>query len=153
MDIKTCLKKLHDNRLLENEIEIQEFEDSLSKILDHGDVSVISDLCLVFDDNTEQFEVMFGLVHGIESLYKNNIEEGLTFVAKAVPKMINQAKEWVKVLHYRILNHSQVRLAYGRVLSQLDSSIVVTIKNLLIEIKNEDPEMFSKAVDEVVSSM
>lgn len=153
MDIKTCLKKLHDNRLLENEIEIQEFEDSLSKILDHGDVSVISDLCLVFDDSTEQFEVMFGLVHGIESLYKNNIEEGLTFVAKAVPKMINQAKEWVKVLHYRILNHSQVRLAYGRVLSQLDSSIVVTIKNLLIEIKNEDPEMFSKAVDEVVSSM
>ena len=153
MDIKKYLKKLYDNRLLESSNQIHEFEDSLTKVLDYGDVSVIPDLCLAFDDDTEQFEVMFGLVHGIESLYKNNIEEGLTFIARSVPIIINQAKEWVEVLHYRILNHPQIRLAYGKVLAQLDPSIINIIKGLLLEIKNEDPEMFSKAVDEVISDM
>jgi len=150
LDIKLELKKIRNNRLLENENEIQEFEESLAKVLDYGDISVIPDLCLALDDDTEQFEVMFGLVHGIERLYKNNIEEGLTYIAKAVPKILNQAEEWIEILHYRILNHPEVRLAYCNVLSKLDSSLMDTIKELLIEIKNEDPEMFSESVDEVI---
>ncbi|OIS80672.1 Imm30 family immunity protein [Bacillus licheniformis] len=153
MDIKSELKKIYENRLLESENEVQEFENSLAKVLDNGDVSVIPDLCLAFDDDTEQFEVMFGLVHGIERLYKNNIEEGLTYVARAVPEILSQAEEWVEILHYRILNHPEVRLAYRNVLSQLDSSIAVSIKDLLTEIKNEDPDMFSVSVDEVISNI
>lgn len=153
MDIKSELKKIYENRLLESENEVQEFENSLAKVLDNGDVSVIPDLCLAFDDDTEQFEVMFGLVHGIERLYKNNIEEGLTYVARAVPEILSQAEEWIEILHYRILNHPEVRLAYRNVLSQLDSSIAVSIKDLLTEIKNEDPDMFSVSVDEVISNI
>ncbi|MEC0715375.1 Imm30 family immunity protein [Bacillus licheniformis] len=151
MDLKQELKKLYDNRFLENENEIQEFEESLAKVIDYGDVSAISELCLAFDDDTEQFEVMFGLVHGIERLYKNNIEEGLTYIAKAIPKILNQGEEWIEILHYRILNHPEVRLAYRNVLSKQDPSIVDNIKDLLTEIKNEDPDMFSKSVDEVIS--
>ncbi|ARC72535.1 MULTISPECIES: Imm30 family immunity protein [Bacillus] len=153
MDIKPDLKKIYENRLLESEDEVQEFEESLAKVLDYGDVSVIPDLCRAFDDDTEQFEVMFGLVHGIERLYKNNIEEGLTYIAIAVPELLSRAEEWVEILHYRILNHPEVRLAYRNVLSKLDSSIVVNIKDLLTEIKNEDPDMFSVSVDEVISDI
>ncbi|MCU5733541.1 Imm30 family immunity protein, partial [Bacillus pacificus] len=83
MDIKSHLKRLYDNRLLENENEIRDFNESLMEVIEYNDVSVITDLCLVLDDETEQFEVMFGLIHGIESLYKNNIEEGLVCIAKA----------------------------------------------------------------------
>ena len=164
MDIKSHLKRLYDNRLLENENEIRDFNESLMEVIEYNDVSVITDLCLVLDDETEQFEVMFGLIHGIESLYKNNIEEGLVCIAKAVPKMINSAKEWVEILHYRIwklvqlrrqiiLNHPQVRLAYGKVLSEFDPSITISIKELLIDIKNEDPDMFSESVNEVIKSI
>lgn len=96
---------------------------------------------------------MFGLIHGIESLYKNNIEEGLVCIAKAFPKMISSAQEWVETLHYRILNHPQVRLAYGKVLSGFDPSITISIKELLIDIKNEDPDMFSESVNEVIKSI
>ncbi|WP_342497862.1 Imm30 family immunity protein [Bacillus sp. FSL L8-0654] len=153
MDIKQELKSLYDNRLLENENNIQEFEESLAKVLDYGSVSDIPDLCLVFDDDTEQFEVMFGLVHGIERLYKNNTEEGLSYFAKAIPQILNQAAEWVEILHYRILNHPEVRLVYRNVLSKQDPFIVDNIKDLLIEIKNEDPDMFSKSVDEVINNI
>ena len=70
MDIKSHLERLYDNRLLENENEIRDFNESLMEVIEYNDVSVITDLCLVLDDETEQFEVMFGLIHGIESLYK-----------------------------------------------------------------------------------
>ena len=99
------------------------------EVIEYNDVSVITDLCLVLDDETEQFEVMFGLIHGIESLYKNNIEEGLVCIAKAVPKMINSAKEWVEILHYRILNHPQVRLAYGKYFRNLIHQLRLVLKN------------------------
>ncbi|UDB47219.1 MULTISPECIES: Imm30 family immunity protein [Bacillus] len=153
MNLKQELKSLYDNRLLENENNIKEFEESLAKVLDYGSVSVIPDLCLVFDDDTEQFEVMFGLVHGIERLYKNNTEEGLSYIAKAIPQILNQASEWIEILHYRILNHPEVRLVYRNVLSKQDPFIVDNIKELLIEIKNEDPDMFSKSVDEVINNI
>ncbi|MCM2989961.1 Imm30 family immunity protein [Bacillus safensis] len=153
MDLKQELKNLYENRLLENENKIQEFEESLAKVLEYGSVSVIPGLCFVFDDDTEQFEIMFGLIHGIERLYKNNIEEGLTYFAQAIPKILSQGAEWVKILHYRILNHPGVRIIYRNVLLKQDPSIVGNIKNLLIEIKNEDADMFSKPVDEVLNSI
>ncbi|WP_373287594.1 Imm30 family immunity protein [Psychrobacillus lasiicapitis] len=35
-----------------------------------GKTSIITESCMVFDDVTEQYEVMFCLVHGIEHLYE-----------------------------------------------------------------------------------
>ena len=99
-----------------------------------------------FDDDTEQYEIMFGLVHGIEHLYKENIEEGLYLIALAIPSVINRAREWMDVLHYRILNHEHVRKVYGSVLSQLDDKAKEIIINLLSDIKSEDPNMFSTSV-------
>ncbi|MUK87443.1 hypothetical protein GMD78_03385 [Ornithinibacillus sp. L9] len=52
-----------------------------------GDKSVNTELCMRFDNDTEQYEIMFGLVHGIEHLYKENIEEGLYLIAIAVPSV------------------------------------------------------------------
>lgn len=39
-----------------------------------------------FDDDTEQYEIMLRLVHGIEHLYKENIEEGLYLIAYSCSK-------------------------------------------------------------------
>nr|WP_138224741.1 Imm30 family immunity protein [Paenibacillus algicola] len=96
---------------------------------------------------------MFGLVHGIEYLYKENMEEGLYLIAIAVPSVIDRAREWMEVLHYRILNHEQVRKVYGSVLSKLDDNSKETIINLLWDIKSEDPDMFSNSVDEVLKAI
>lgn len=70
---------------MENENELNEFERALVRVLEIGDVSVIPDLCEAFDDDAEQIEVMFGWDHAIESLY-NNMEEGLSYIAKFVPQ-------------------------------------------------------------------
>ena len=135
LDTKEHLNRLYDNRLLENENEIQEFNESCIRVIECNDVSIIPDLCLVFDDDTEQPEVMFSLIHGIEGLYENHIEEGLKCIATAAPSMMSGAQDWIEIIHYRILNNPQIRTVYGKVLSQFDISITSSIKELLLEIK------------------
>ncbi|QUG40114.1 hypothetical protein KD050_12385 [Psychrobacillus sp. INOP01] len=150
MDVKSELKKVYINRLLQSQKKISEFEEALSNLVSLGDKSVITELCMGFDDDTEQYEIMFGLVHGIEHLYKESIEEGLYLIALAVPSVIDRAREWMEVLHYRILNHEQVRRIYVNVLSKLDIKTKEIIINLLRDIKSEDPNMFGNSVDEVL---
>lgn len=151
--MKSELNKIYTNRLLQSQDEIDAFEEALGKLIGLGDKSVITDLCMGFDDDTEQYEIMFGIVHGIEHLYKEDMEEGLYLIAVAVPSVIDRAREWMEVLHYRILNHEQVRRIYGSVLSKLDDKSKEIIINLLRDIKSEDPNMFSNSVDEVLKAI
>jgi len=153
VDVKSELKKVYTNRLLQSQKEISSFEEALGNLIGLGDISVITGLCMGFDDDTEQYEIMFGLVHGIEHLYKENIEEGLYLIALAIPSVIDRAREWMEILHYRILNHEQVRRIYGSVLSKLDDKTKEIIINLLRDIKSEDPNMFSNSVDEVLKAI
>jgi hypothetical protein len=70
-----------------------------------NEIDHISNLCLGFDDETEHDEIMFGLVHAIESYDKTfGLEKSLTKIAESFPVMLPQAKEWTKIIHKRILN-------------------------------------------------
>lgn len=148
--IKSDLMKIHKNRLLQSQKEISEFEKSLANLMNSGDASIVGELCLGFDDDTEHHEVMFGLVHGVEYLYENNIEEGLQQIALNVPNVINRAREWMEILHYRILNHDGIRLIYGKELSKLNNDKKNAVISLLEDIKKENPEKFGRTVDEVL---
>jgi len=153
MDVNKELKKIYNNRLLQSQKELIEFEDALSNLINLKDASIINELCMGFDDDTEQYEIMFGLVHGIEHLYKDNMEEGLYLLALAVPSIMDRAKECMEILHYRVLNHEQVRRVYGNVLSKLDINTKRSVIKLLRDIKSEDPTMFRNSVDEVLKAI
>ncbi|GGO00232.1 Imm30 family immunity protein [Saccharibacillus kuerlensis] len=150
MDVQIELEKVYDNRLLRTENEIREFEKAIENLISLKDASIIGDLCKGFDDATEHHEVMFGLVHGIEYLYQQNVDEGLYLIAFSVPSMIRHAKDWAEIMHYRILNHPQVRKSYAHVLSIIDEKTRKEIFEFLIEIKEEDPEEFEDSVNEVL---
>jgi hypothetical protein len=136
---------------MQTEKEISEFKEALSNLIALGDVSIIDELCMAFDDDTEQHEIMFGLIHGIERLYRVDVEEGLYLIALVIPSVIDRAREWMAFLHYRILNHEQVRSVYRSVLSKLDGEKKQVVIDLLKDIKCEDPVMFGGSVDEVLS--
>jgi hypothetical protein len=146
------LNSLYKNRLMESETEVHDFELSLSKVLEYKEIKAIEGLCLAFDDDTNQFEVMFGLIHGIESLYRSEPEEGLKMIANSTPIIYDRATEWIEILHYRILNHPQVRIIYSDILSKIEAETSAQIKKLLIDIKNEDPDQFGDAVNEVINA-
>lgn len=150
MDIKAEVQILQQNRLLRNVNEVQNFEKAIENIMSLKDIKLIQDLCTGFDDQTEQHEVMFGLLHAIEDFEG---EEGLLEIAKAIPIMLPHAKEWAVILHYGILNDGPSRKQYGKILSQVNLLVRNTIIGILKEIKAEDPDRFENSVDEILSSI
>lgn len=89
MDINIVTQTLVDNRLLRNQQEITDFELAVSIILNMKDLNHIRNLCFGFDDTTEHDEVMFGLIHAIESYDKEfGSEQSLEVLSESLPCMI-----------------------------------------------------------------
>jgi hypothetical protein len=146
-DIKLALLNLKNNRLLRDDGEYDEFEIALNYLSDKGDYHIINELCMAFDDNIENDEVMFGIIHLLESFEG---EEGLKRLAVAIPLMLESAKNWAKILHYRILNDAPSRQQYIDILKILDGETLEVILGILKEIKQEDPDEFSDYVNEIL---
>jgi len=150
MNIKDEIQKLQKNRFLRNVNEVHGFEEAIENIISVQDVVLVRDLCSGFDDQTDDHEVMFGLIHAIEGFEG---EEGLFEMAKAIPEMLPHAKEWATTLHYRILNHAPSRQLYAKVLKRVNLKVKNSIVEILKEIKAEDPGRFESAVNELFSNM
>ena len=147
-------KNLINNRLLRSNDEIDTFEAAREAIAERKNPKDISLLCQAFDDETEEYEVMFGLVHTIEMYDKTSTAEiATTEFVKAIPFMADKATEWLEVLLFRILNDDDSRLIFARVLGETDSNIRSYILRVLGKIVNEDPEEFETKVDEVMKNM
>lgn len=151
LDINNLTQTLIDNRLLRNEEEISAFEQAISSVLDLKDLNHLRNLCLGFHDATENDEVMFGLIHAIES-YDNifGSEQSLIELAESLPYMLPHAKEWAKTLHKRILNHESSCKIYSKVISTADVNIKKIVLQLVKEIKERNPKRFEASVDEFV---
>lgn len=150
MDIKTEIQNLYAHRLLKTEEDFEQFENTLERLADYNDESIIRELCTIFDDNTEDEEVMFGLIHFIESFEK---EIYLTEMPKALPNMIDNAKEWAMILNKRILNHELYRKEYMKILSNMDEPIKLTVVNLLMEIAADDPKRFKDPANKIIQHL
>ncbi|MED4531242.1 Imm30 family immunity protein [Metabacillus fastidiosus] len=150
MDIRPEIKRLYDCRLLTNELEYEEFDNILEKLADCTDEKIIQELCMVFDDEAEEEEIMFGLVHLIEDF---DMEKYLTEMPRALPKMIENAKEWALILNRRILNDDLYRAEYTKIITHMNDDIKLTVINLLNEIISDNPKRFENIANEILSQV
>ncbi|WP_088350109.1 Imm30 family immunity protein [Bacillus cereus] len=150
MDYQSEVKRLYSCRFLKNQSECEEFDSVLENLADCTDKELIQELCIVFEDETQAEEVMFGLVHFIESF---EMEKYLTEMPKALPKMVESAKEWAMLLNIRILNNDLYRSEYAKVLVGMNNDIQLTIINLLNEIIADNPKRFERTANEVLSQL
>jgi len=151
MNINKEIEKLIQNRMMETDEEIKNFEEALESLVKIKDVSIIPLLCKGFDDDTDEDEIMFNLLHIIEDFEG---VEALKHQVSAMPYMTeNNAKMWAKVMNYRILNSSEYRLLYTSVLQSLPQNIGSKVTLLLKEIKESNSSKFSSNVDEVLSNL
>lgn len=148
MNIQLEIDKLKRSRLMRDNEEFLTFENALAIITRTNDISHVKDLCEVLDDGTEHHEVMWGVIHAIEYLSKSSLENGLELQVKCIPNMLLKAREWVDIIHFRILNHDEVRKVYRLVLAKLDLKLRDTIIDYLEVLKIENPE-FQLVVNEL----
>ena len=154
METADLTQQLVRSRLLQNEKQVQDFEQSIEKMISMNTSDCMKNLCLGLDDETENDEVMFGLVHTIESFDQElGLEQSLTKLAEALPFMLPHAKEWAKTFQKRILNHAEARYVYATVISNTDNAAKDMVLSLMDEIKMKNPDQFAKKVDEFRSSI
>ena len=93
---------------------------------------------------------MFGLIHFLEDYEMNTYLNGL---AKSLPKMLQNAKEWVLILNKRILNSEQYRNAYAEIIKVMEEQYKKLIINLMNEIKLDNPKKFESLVNDFISKI
>jgi hypothetical protein len=114
MTPQQILDTLSRNRLLETKEQVSAFEKALEQVASHPEVANhLRELHLVLDDQTRQTEVMYGLVHLLESF---DMEQQLRAFLEVFPQLMKQAPEWVKTLHFRVLNDDAARGTYRTLL-------------------------------------
>ncbi len=148
MDKESYIKVLKENRKLKNDNEIEIFEDAIEKLLETNDVK-----CLYcgFDNDTEEEEVMFGLVHAVESYYSSmNKEEYFRIFIDESKKIYNEASEWVKLMNIRILNDLESLDIYIGVVKQCSSEVKSFLINIMNDVLNEDKELFQESVNKFI---
>ena len=144
---KELINQLYNNRLLRNRQEIEKFEEGLDMASEAIQEDDISELCSIFDDNTMDDEVMFGLVHLIEIF---SSEKAFKSTVLGIGKMIKISPYWARIIIYRCLNDDFSRKMLKNAIDNADTDLKQKIKLLLYDIKNEDYDKFGALIDEIM---
>lgn len=144
---KDLINQLYNNRLLRNRQESEKFEEGLDLISEVVQEDDISKLCSIFDDNTMDDEVMFGLVHLIEIF---SSEKAFEFTVLGIGKMIKTSPNWAKIIIYRCLNDDFSRKMLKNAIDNADKDLKQIINSFLYDIKNEDYDKFGGLINEII---
>ena len=143
-------KRLYDNRLLSTEEEIQSFEKGLYEISEIVQETDIADLCKVFDDNTAEDEVMFGLIHLIE-LFSS--EKAFDYTVLGIANMVETAVNWAKIIIYRCLNDEFSRSMLKDSVNNAEPQVQQIMQDLLDDIRTEDYDRFGILIDDILDNL
>jgi Immunity protein 30 len=106
---KPLIKVLEVNRLLRSPHEVAQFEQTLETLAQKPDPADLLSLHLILDDACEQPEVMFSLVHFLESF---DVQEQIQAFIQVMPDLVKRAPEWTAILHSRIMNEEIAKAVF-----------------------------------------
>lgn len=121
---------LEKNKLMRSPDEVTAFENALASLADRPQNEDLPDLHLILDDRCEQPEVMFGLIHFVESF---DVSAQIQAFVTVVPQLMLVASEWTRILHSRILNDGDACRLYRDILHSLNSQEPNFVRQLLEE--------------------
>ncbi|MEH2316384.1 Imm30 family immunity protein [Nostoc sp.] len=130
MNQNNLLAILRENRLMQTQQQVTDFENALAEIADNPDEQNLSAYHLILDDQCQQPEVMFSLIHFLESF---DIEEQIAAFIKVVPQLMINAPEWTKIIHDRILNDDSACQVYQKLLHSANLNTPHFLYHLLEE--------------------
>lgn len=146
----TPLQRLRDNRLMRSSTEVAAFEEALKEIVIERDAALLRNLHLIIDDDCRAHEVMFGLIHLVESF---DLELQLQALLEVLPQLADQAPKWTRILHFRILNDGVARREYGYLLSQAAEPSRSIASAILTAIAVEEEEPLKSSATSVLKAM
>ena len=134
MSENTFISILKANRLMRSDEEVTAFEKALFELAKNPQKEYLPELYLVLDDQCQHQEVMFSLIHFLESF---EVEEQLQALLNIVPKLIVSAPEWTKIIHERIFNDEPTYALYKLMLNSVKSDTQNVVLKLIQELVQE----------------
>ena len=148
MNKKELINQLYNLRKLINQDECEAFENILVELSEVISIEDIGEVCKIFDDNTKDDEIMFGVIHMIERLAGYDY---LKCIATNTPLM-DDGKDWALTLNKRILNSKKYYPEYIEVIKSLNDNEKAKIIDLLVAVKNDNISRFGEKVDYLLQS-
>ncbi|MEG3933342.1 MULTISPECIES: Imm30 family immunity protein [unclassified Microcoleus] len=130
MKKKIWISILEAKKLMRSADEVIAFENALASLAERPQDKDLPDLHLILDDRCEQPEVMFGLIHFLESF---DVSAQIQAFVTVVPQLMLVASEWTRILHSRILNDDEACRLYRDILHLLNSQQPSFARQLLEE--------------------
>ncbi|WP_052732400.1 Imm30 family immunity protein [Hymenobacter terrenus] len=150
--VELAIQQLRDNRRMEADEQLTIFEEVLDQIAEDEDITNIPALCQGFDDDTDHSEVMWGLIHLIESYDRfSSRAEQLRYFLQGAPAMLPHAAEWLTTMLARVLNQDQARQALANELAASPPAVREPVVDVLRKLAAEDSERFATKVSEVLA--
>ncbi|MCM1385425.1 MAG: Imm30 family immunity protein [Lachnoclostridium sp.] len=143
MEKNAQIQQLYHCRKLSTDEECELFEDALQDLDGNIEMEDVNQICQAFYDDTEDDELMSGMIHLIEQLIS---EEYLKCIALCTPAM-KDAHDWAMTLNKRILNSQKYFEKYVEVIDGLEQEEKEKILNLLADVKQDNPDRFGEKVD------
>jgi hypothetical protein len=136
--MQDALERLRANRFMRSAAEVSAFEAALEVVAARRDLGLLPDLHLVLTDECGHHEVMFGLVHLLESF---EVDAQVHAFLTALPRLVQQAPTWAGVLQRRILNDEAGRASCLRLFAaaRLESRVAAGGVLAAIAARDDDP--------------
>jgi hypothetical protein len=132
---KPLIEVLEANRLLRSPHEVAKFEQTLETLAQNPNSADLPSLHLILDDACEQPEVMFSLVHFLESF---DVQDQVKVFIQVMPNLVERAAEWMAILHSRIMNDEVGRSVFEeRVRSMSDPKKLEIQRSLSIAMEKQ----------------
>jgi hypothetical protein len=124
-----------------------EFDVLLSEIASLNDPSCIRHLLKLFNDEAQYDELMFSIIHTIESF---DVQVYIAQIMRELPSLFRSSPRWAIVLHMRILNDPESRSAYASALQSLQPAEAHASREILNGVKQKRKE-FAARCDELLA--
>ncbi|KOP78425.1 hypothetical protein AMS59_11205 [Lysinibacillus sp. FJAT-14745] len=148
MELGMKIEKIINGKLMDPDMEMEEFEQLLSEIIKSNNSEYIRALYLAFDDRFELPEYGENLLYTVEhSRIMFGDEIGFEILIEMLPKMLPHAQQWAEWMHARILNEEIGRKIYAALVSNADPNLQKLVINIMNQLKEESPSHYDSTAE------
>jgi hypothetical protein len=132
------IEVLETNKLLETDEEFKAFHQALNSLKNEPrNPQILHRLLLLFDSPTERIDIMWTLLHFVESF---DLDSYVKAVAQTTPLIEPTNRSWLNIIYTRILNHENAILLLKNLLPQLPKLTMDSINRVLIDLADKEDE-------------
>ena len=145
--IESLIKHLEHYSKLEDSVDVERFDATLSQIAELNDPRAIGLLLPFFKDDCKFPEVMFSIIHTIEMFEdKKYVQE----ILRGLPMFSRRSPAWAKKVHFAIFNYPPTREAYREQLARAGATTKIAAKDFLTKIGEQEPK-FAQVCNEMLA--